>query len=85
MAEFDKEVWGIFNTKTGKLVSPFKTSHQGWFRGLYESEHAAKVAIGHLLTMTYGQIRCASEWYGFIPVKIKEVNFEVVVEVLRNE
>lgn len=80
MAEFEKEVWGIFNTKTGKLVSPFKKSPQCWFRGLYESEHAAKVAIGHLLTAMYGFCRCADKWYGYIPVKIKEVNFEVEIE-----
>lgn len=82
MAEFEKEVWGIFNTKTGKLVSPFKTSYQGWFRGLYESEHAAKVAIGHLLNKIYGDyvLYCPNN-HGYIPVKIKEVNFEVEVEI----
>lgn len=82
MAEFEKEVWGIFNTKTGKLVSPFKTSYQGWFRGLYESEHAAKVAMGHLVNKLYGEYTWrTSEYYGYIPVKIKKVNFEVEVEI----
>ena len=82
MAEFDKEVWGIINTKTGKLIPPLKTSYQGWFRGLYESEHAAKVGLEHLLNKIYGDdVLHYPGNHDYIPVKIKEVNFEVEVEI----
>lgn len=47
MIEFNKEVWGLMNNRTGKLFTPLKIS-DCWYRGLYDSERAVRLAVKKL-------------------------------------
>lgn len=84
---FDRPVWALFNTRTGKLFAPLKI-YNTWFRGVYDSEKAAKAAARHLnkevAELDDGTLDAKSlnEFYGFdvaaikghyIPVEIKSV------------
>ena len=85
MIKFNREVWGLINTRTGELFAPLKL-YNTWFRGVYDSEKAAK-AGARLLNKEVAELddgtldsKELNEYYGFdveavkgvyVPVKLK--------------
>ena len=86
MIKFNREVWGLMNTRTGKLFAPLKIGGC-WFRGLYDSEKSVKMAVKklheqikklekyHNLSKEYCEMSYGNDidtYFGeYVPVKLK--------------
>lgn len=89
LIEFDREIWALLNTRTGKLFAPLNIS-RNWFRGFYDSEKSANAGAKMLNKRIAELDDDSSDFYGFdvksvkgvyVPVKLETAKIDNNVEI----